>query len=111
MSESNINSQLDATITNFIDNYKQPNMFWATVSPILRSTGLWYKAPTMLPAGFIPQSSAPEDGRNWRPKHVGLIVIINKICYCCIWLAVYIIVSTMHGPTNIKLMSVCFGGD
>ena len=24
------------------------------------------------------QSSAPEDGRNYRPKHVELIVIINK---------------------------------
>jgi hypothetical protein len=30
------------------------------------------------------QSSAPEDGRVYRPKHVELIVIINKICYCCI---------------------------
>jgi len=27
----------------------------------------------------IPQSSAPEDGRNYRPKHVELIEIINKI--------------------------------
>jgi len=25
------------------------------------------------------QSSAPEDGRNYRPKHVGPIEIINKI--------------------------------
>jgi len=38
------------------------------------------------------QSSAPEDGRNYCPKHVELIVIISKICYCCICLAVYIIV-------------------
>jgi len=28
--------------------------------------------------------SAPEDGRNYRPKHIELIVIINKIRYCCI---------------------------
>ena len=42
---------------------------------------------------IIPQSSAPEDGRNYRPKHVELIEIINKICYCCIWLAVYTIVK------------------
>ena len=28
---------------------------------------------------IIPQSSAPEDGRNCRPKHVELIVIINKL--------------------------------
>ena len=35
---------------------------------------LWYNAPTMLPAS----ASAPEDGRNHRPKHVELIGIINK---------------------------------
>jgi len=52
---NNINSQLDATITNFIDNYNQLNMFWAIISPILRSTGLClqlvYNAPVILPAG------------------------------------------------------------
>ena len=48
---------------------------------------LWYNARTMLPAGSIvralyhklqTQSSAPEDGRNYRPKQVELIEIINK---------------------------------
>ena len=60
---------------------------------------LWYNAPTMLPAGSLEadlpdyrsvtswvlnttscntQSSAPEDRRNYRPKHVELIGIINK---------------------------------
>ena len=52
---------------------------------------LWYNAPTMLPAGSRPatswvhyttscntQSSAPEDGRDHRPKPVDLIGIINK---------------------------------
>ena len=51
---------------------------------------LWYNARTMLPAdgrqhsGCIitqalkTQYSAPEDGRNHRPKHVELIGIINK---------------------------------
>ena len=37
---NNINSQLDATVTNFIDNYNQLNMFLAITSPILRSTRL-----------------------------------------------------------------------
>jgi len=37
---NNINSQLDATLTNFIDNYNQLNMFRAIISPILRSTRL-----------------------------------------------------------------------
>ena len=83
-------------------------MFRAIISPILRSTGcvysLCFSAPTMLPAGnldevelnfhliqftgrqhrrcIMPQAvntaCAPEDGRNYRPKHVELIGIINK---------------------------------
>ena len=66
---------------------------------------------TWSPAGSIAgaihhklqtQSIAPEDGRNYRPKYVELIVIINKICDCCILLVVYIIVSMMNGYTNIK---------
>jgi hypothetical protein len=56
------------------------------------------------------QCSAPVDGRNYRPKHVELVVIINKICYCCIYLAVYIIVSVMHGHTNIKFLCMHFSG-
>jgi len=40
-------------------------------------------------------------GQLFLPKCVELIVIINKNCYCCIYLAVYIIVSVMHGHTNI----------
>jgi len=52
---------------------------------------LWYNAPTMLPAGrpakswfhyttnCNTQSNVPEDGRNYRPKHVELIGIINKL--------------------------------
>ena len=63
-------------------------MFRAIISPILRSTRLWYNAPAMLPADSIAgalypklqtQSSAPEDGRNYRPKRVEVIEIINKI--------------------------------
>jgi len=47
----------------------------------------------MLPAGSIAgalyhklktRSSAPEDGRNYRPKQVELIEIINKKLFCCI---------------------------
>jgi len=40
---SNINSHLGATITNFIDNYNQLNMFRAIISPILRNTRLCLK--------------------------------------------------------------------
>jgi len=34
---------------------------------------------TMLHTTSCKHSSAPEDGRNYRPKHVELIEIINKI--------------------------------
>jgi len=44
---NNINSQLDATITNFIDNNNQLNMFRAIISPTLRSTS------SLSPAGSI----------------------------------------------------------
>jgi len=37
---NNVNSQLDATITDFIDNFNQLDMFRAVISPILRSTSL-----------------------------------------------------------------------
>ena len=37
---NNINNHLYATITNFIDNFNQLNMFRAIISPILRSTRL-----------------------------------------------------------------------
>jgi len=37
---NNINSQLDATITNLIDNYNQLNTFRAIISRILRSARL-----------------------------------------------------------------------
>ena len=47
---------------------------------------LWYNAPTTLQAvswvhyttSCNTQSSAPENGRDRRPKHVELIGIINK---------------------------------
>ena len=59
---------------------------------------LWFNVPMMLPVGSLEalpgyrpatswvhyttscntQSSAPEDGRDQRPKHVELIGIINK---------------------------------
>ena len=35
---NNINSQLDSTVTNLIDNYNQLDMFRAISSPILSST-------------------------------------------------------------------------
>jgi len=118
---SNINSQLDATITNFIDNCIQLNMFRALISPILTRTRLWYNVPAVPPAGtpsvlytigalyhkLQTQSSAPEVGRIYLPKHVELIEIINRICYCCIQLAAYIIVSVTHGHTNINTIFPC----
>ena len=47
------------------------------------------------------QSSSPEDGRNYRSKHVELIEIINKLLLLHL-VGVYIIVSVMHGHTNTR---------
>ena len=58
---------------------------------------LWYKAPTMLPAGgrqhrgcIIPpavtQSSVLEDGQNNSPKHVEMTGIINIVASS--WLSI-----------------------
>ena len=66
----------------------------------------------MLPAGSIVGTlyhSAPEDGRNYRPKHVEVIEIINKIVTFASSVVVYIIVSVMYGHTDIK--SVRFIGN
>jgi len=63
-------------------------MFQAIISPILRSTRLCLQlvvqctddaARRLRRRCTIPQSSAPEDGRNYRPKHVELIEVINKL--------------------------------
>ena len=50
------------------------------------------------------QSSAPEDGRDHRPKHVELIGIINKPLLLHL---VYIIYVMMRGQLNIKLKLCC----
>jgi hypothetical protein len=84
----------------FINNVNQLNMFRAIVSFILRSTRLcfnsvwfkhrrccswWHVTSLQHRRCTIPQdvqithSSAPEDGRNYRPKHVELIEVINKL--------------------------------
>ena len=85
-----------------------------------------YNAPTLLPAGSLEaeelpplpgcrpatarvhytascntQSSAPEDGRDQRPKHDELIGIINKPLVLHLF-GVYIIYINDVGQTNIK---------
>ena len=46
------------------------------------STSSWSPAGSIIGALYrklLTQSSAPEDERNYRPKHVELIEIVNKI--------------------------------
>jgi len=50
-------------------------MFRAITSPILRSTRLCLQ----LVVKCTGDAARWQDGRNYRPKHVELIVIINKI--------------------------------
>jgi len=65
-------------------------MFRTIISPILRSTELFLQFHLILVISrqhrrcFITQAVkkkpiAPEDGRNYRPKHVELIETVNKI--------------------------------
>ena len=49
-----------------------------------------------------PQSCAPEDGQTFAPKHVELILEINKNCYCCISL-----VSILHYLLWTLLVTSC----
>ena len=70
----------------FINNSNQLNVFRALIPPIHRSTRLCVTACGIMPVvhwvqyttSCNTQSSAPEDGRDQRLKHVELIGIINK---------------------------------
>ena len=53
-------------------------MFRVIISPILSSTRLVFRA-CGIRRSCKHRSSAPEDGRNYRPKHVELIEITNKL--------------------------------
>ena len=62
-----------------INNSSQLNMFRAIILPIFRSTRLWPATSWVhYTTSCNTQSSALEDGRNHRPKHVDLTGIINK---------------------------------
>ena len=106
-------------------------MFRAIISPILWSTRLcvtacgimhrrccrpvaWMSCSTLSRslAGSIVSAlyhklqthfNAPEDGRNYSPKHVELIGIINKPLL--LHLVVCIIILVMHSRTNIKFVN------
>ena len=77
---------------------------------------LWYNALTMLPASGRPatwwvhyitscntQFSAPEDGRDHRPKHVELIGIINKPLLLHL-VGIYIIYINDTRPKKISIL-------
>jgi len=55
------------------------------------------------------QSSAPEDGRNYRPKHVELIEIVTEIIIVASSWMFNIIVSMMLGYTDIRHEELFFG--
>jgi hypothetical protein len=85
-------------------------MFRAINSPVLRGTfdciySFWYNAPTLLPTSrqqcrcIVPKAvctvkSAPEDGRIYHPKHVGLILKRSINGICCILLVAYMVGSS-----------------
>jgi hypothetical protein len=70
----------------------------------------WCLSPTGSIAGALyhklqTQSSAPDDGRNYRPKYVELIQIINKIIIVA---SSWLFIPMMHGHTDIKFISPCY---
>jgi len=81
---------LKLLIFPFIIYYQYILLFFMFVWPCVTDTIIWTtRCNKNLHAGSIvgalyhkmlTQSGAAEDGRNYRPKHVELIVIINKIC-------------------------------
>ena len=83
----------------------------------------WYNVPTMLPASHRPatswmhyttscnaQSSAPEDGQNYCPKHVELTGFINKPLllhlFRCLYYLYHDELSSNH--QIMKYISCCF---
>jgi len=58
---------------------------------------------TALYHKLLTQSSAPEDGRNYRPKHVELIEIINKIVIVASsWLFILLYYTIIRRKTSVK---------
>ena len=82
---NNINSQLDATVIIVLIISISSTCFGPAGDQDeveLCSTSSWSPAGSIVGALYhrlLTQSSATEDGRNYRPKHVELIEIINKI--------------------------------
>ena len=66
---SNINSQPDETITNFIDNYNQLNMFRAIISPIIRSTRLCLQLVV----------SSTDDAACWQYRRCIIPQVVNTV--------------------------------
>ena len=98
----------------------QPNMFWATHSPILRSIFWLYIQFLVQCTTSVADRSAAEAvhcpkscmysqkvrlrmGDCVARNMLGWFEKINKQKICCILLVVYFFVLMMHGHTNVKL--------
>ena len=97
----------------FINNFNQVNIFRAKVSPILRSTRLCLPqaaaSSVLYTTKLQTQSSAPEDGRNYRTKHIELIEVINKLSVTVApsWLFVLLYQRRMVTLTFKTLYYIC----
>jgi len=59
----------------------EKRFYRAALSQRLRNTGIMHRRCSLLATFsvlYTTNCSAPEDGRNYRPKHVELIEVINK---------------------------------
>jgi len=77
-------------------------MFRAMFSPIIRSTCLYLQYLVVFTQA---QSSAPDDGRKHRPKHVDL-TWNNKLIYIVHLFGYFHSYTTMQGFMNVELRSV-----
>ena len=77
---------------------------------------MWYKATAILPAGDQDEVEPREDGRNYRPKHVELIEMINEIIIVTsIWLFILVLIprtlcvqAVVDGVYSLVLLSTLY---
>jgi len=74
-----INSQLDETVTNFIDNYNHLSMFRAIISPTLRSTRLCLQLGTAVPPHPCHQQAASPVHYTTSCKHSLVLLRMGEI--------------------------------
>jgi len=99
---NNINNQLDATITNVIDNYNQLNMFRAIISPILKSTddaACWQHCRCIIPQAVNKHSLVllrmgeivARNMFSWLKLSITFVIVASSWLFILLYPSVYFI--------------------